>query len=136
MKPGGFAKDVAAEKPKIMEKLKQRTKKWMQIEEWVRNNKAKSQAAKQERDKKEKGKTTYSWKSRDSEKTYNRSGRPPRGAYSNMPPLRCPPRGYTRKLCTQNSRTDLPHCAHNRRTKINFAYAIRTMGTISINVST
>jgi hypothetical protein len=74
-----------------MEELKERVEKWIQIEEWVRNNKAKNQAAKQERDKGDKGKTTYGGKSRDSEKTYYRSGRPLRGAYSNYDPLTMPP---------------------------------------------
>ena len=36
LKPGGFAKDLAGEKPKTMEELKKRAKKWIQIEEWVR----------------------------------------------------------------------------------------------------
>jgi hypothetical protein len=35
LKPGGFAKDLAGEKPKTMEELKRRAKKWIQIEEWV-----------------------------------------------------------------------------------------------------
>ena len=36
LKPGGFAKGLAGEKPKTMEELKKRAKKWIQIEEWVR----------------------------------------------------------------------------------------------------
>jgi hypothetical protein len=59
LKPGGFAKDLAGENPKNMEELKQRAEKWIQIEEWVRNNKADSQAAKQEKDKKERQNVTY-----------------------------------------------------------------------------
>jgi hypothetical protein len=91
LKPGGFSKDLVGEKPKSMEELKQRAEKWIQIEEWVRKNKADNQAAKQERDKKDKGKATYGEKSRDSKKTYDRSVRPPRGAYSNYAPLTMPP---------------------------------------------
>jgi hypothetical protein len=56
LKPGGFAKDLAGEKPRTMEELKQRAEKWIQIEEWVRNNKAENQAAKHEKDKKRKTK--------------------------------------------------------------------------------
>jgi hypothetical protein len=56
LKHAGFAKDLAGENPKSMEELKQRAKKWIQIEEWVRNNKTENQAAKQERDKRDKGK--------------------------------------------------------------------------------
>jgi hypothetical protein len=33
LKPGGFAKDLAGEKPKTMEELKKRAEKWIQIEE-------------------------------------------------------------------------------------------------------
>jgi hypothetical protein len=87
MKAGGFAKDLAGEKPKTMEELKQRAEKWIQIEEWVRNNKADNQAAKQEREKKDKQKASYGGRPKESERTYDRSGRPPRGAYSNYAPL-------------------------------------------------
>ena len=33
LKPGGFAKDLAGEKPKTMEELKRQAEKWIQIEE-------------------------------------------------------------------------------------------------------
>jgi hypothetical protein len=71
LKPGGFAKDLAGEKPKRMEMLKQQSEEWIHIEEWIQNNKADNQAVKQERDKKEKGKTTYGGRSKDREKTYD-----------------------------------------------------------------
>jgi hypothetical protein len=54
-----------------MEELKQRTEKWIQVEEWVQNNKADNRATKQERDKKEKHKATYGGKSRDNDKPYD-----------------------------------------------------------------
>ena len=87
LKPGGFAKDLAGEKPKTMEELKKRAEKWIQIEEWVRNNKADNQAAKQEREKKDKQKNSYAGRPKENEKMYDKGGRPPRGAYSTYAPI-------------------------------------------------
>jgi hypothetical protein len=84
LKPGGFAKDLAGEKPKTMEELKRQAEKWIQIEEWVRNNKVDNQPARQEKHKKEKQKATYGGKPRESERTYDRSGRPPKGGTQTM----------------------------------------------------
>jgi hypothetical protein len=68
LKPRGFAKDLAGEKPKTMEELKQQAEKWIRIKEWARNNKADGQATKQQRDKKDKGRADYDVKPREGEK--------------------------------------------------------------------
>ena len=64
-----------------MEELKRRAEKWIQIEEWVRNNKVDNQVARQEREKKAKQKASYGGRPKESEKTYDKAGRPHRGAY-------------------------------------------------------